>query len=484
MNYLLSLGRYEIVSFMTGFALLSYELAGARILAPSIGTSTYVWTSVIGIIIAALSLGYWAGGALADKRNRQMDIVWLLFFSAALVVLTLVMSDIVLKMVSTKIDDPRMQGLASSLLLFAPASFLLGSISPYLVKLRVRSLETTGRSVASLSALNSIGGIIGTFATGFLFFGYIGSREILVLLAIILVAVSWFLNARENFLKRLFTTFILITVSLMFWLPTKVSGVVLTIDTADATYQILDVNYLGAPVRVLTMGPGGYQSGVFKNGRKELVFGYSRKIAEIIDTIEQKDSMLILGGGSFTMPEYFARKYPEMSIDIVEIDPELEKIAEEFFNYTSLPNISVINRDARAFLNNNAKLYDLIVVDVFSDISTPFTLTTKQYVERLGASLKPEGVVLVNVIGSASENCKTLLAGLHSTYRKTFPHAAVFPLKAYDLMAYQNIILAYSKEELDLDKVLGQSSVELSSDLVFTDSFAPIERLHHQCASA
>ncbi|PIP55552.1 MAG: hypothetical protein COX06_02645 [Candidatus Zambryskibacteria bacterium CG22_combo_CG10-13_8_21_14_all_42_17] len=112
MNYLLSLGRYEIVSFMTGFALLSYELAGARILAPSIGTSTYVWTSVIGIIIAALSLGYWAGGALADKRNRQMDIVWLLFFSAALVVLTLVMSDIVLKMVSTKIDDPRMQGLA------------------------------------------------------------------------------------------------------------------------------------------------------------------------------------------------------------------------------------------------------------------------------------------------------------------------------------------------------------------------------------
>src|SRR5512133_2999486 len=170
------IGVYEIVAFVTGFTLMAFELVASRILAPTIGTSTYVWTSVIGVMIAALALGYAAGGWAADKRAEQTDIAWLLLLTALFILLTRVTYQGTLEDIAATLHDSRAQGVVASIFLFVPASFLMGVISPYLARLRVRSLTTTGRSVAGLSASNSVGGIVGTFCTGFIFFSIIGSR--------------------------------------------------------------------------------------------------------------------------------------------------------------------------------------------------------------------------------------------------------------------------------------------------------------------
>src|SRR5690606_31378747 len=140
--------------FTSGFALMAFELAAARILAPYIGSSTYVWTSVIGVIIASLSLGYYAGGRLADKHHRLAEVAWLCLASGVAVVLVIIFYQSVLEWIAMNIIDPRLQGVMASLLLFAPTSFLIGIKAPYLAKLKVTSLERTGQSVASLSALN------------------------------------------------------------------------------------------------------------------------------------------------------------------------------------------------------------------------------------------------------------------------------------------------------------------------------------------
>ena len=155
-----------IISFLSGFALMAYELVAARLLAPTIGSSIYVWTSVIGIIIASLSLGYWLGSKLADARQKQIDVVILSLAAALFVVITMLTFTPALAWITDTFNDVRIQGVVASLILFAPASFLLGMKSPYLAKLNIKKLETAGESVANLSALNSIGGILGTFITG------------------------------------------------------------------------------------------------------------------------------------------------------------------------------------------------------------------------------------------------------------------------------------------------------------------------------
>lgn len=480
MNYLKHLGRYEVVAFVTGFGLLSYELAGARVLAPYIGASTYVWSSVIGVIIAALSLGFFTGGWLADKRSRVSDLAWLLLMAAAGVAVTLALSDAVLQAVSG-LGDPRAQGLVASLLLFAPTSFLIGVTSPYLAKLRIKSLSTTGRSVAGLDAVNAIGGIAGTFATGFIFFGYVGARETMILIVVLLLFASWLLADGVQIKKRLVATAVIALGVALFWTPTTAAGVAATIDTASATYRVLDIGYEGVPVRVLTSGPGGYQSGVYAGGRADLVFDYTRKIAEVVAALPARQSILVLGGGAFSLPQYFAERYPSASIDVVEVDPELEAIAKQYFGYQDVPNMHVINQDARAFLNQNQQRYDVVVVDVFSDTEPPFNTTTKEFSSVLKRAVQPGGVVIVNVIAGDTSGCRQLLGGLHASYKSAFDVVAVFPLSDASLSSRQNIILAYSNQQLDLRVVPGRSNVSLPKAAAFTDSYAPIERLHHHC---
>ena len=133
--------RLGAAACVGGFALMAYELVAARLLAPSVGSSTYVWTGVIGVIIIALSAGCWLGGRVADYRHAPQDVGLLLIIAAALVVATMLSANDVLRWLTTALDEPRIQAVIAALVLFAPASFVLGAASPYLAKLNVSSLN-------------------------------------------------------------------------------------------------------------------------------------------------------------------------------------------------------------------------------------------------------------------------------------------------------------------------------------------------------
>ncbi len=467
-----------IISFLTGFALMAYELVAARLLAPTIGSSIYIWTSVIGIIIASLSLGYWLGGKLADARQRQIDVVALCLAAAICVSLSMISYPPLLELISKSIEDTRVQGVVASLLLFAPTSFVLGVISPYLAKLNIKELKTAGESVANLSALNSIGGIVGTFITGFVLFSYIGSNETLVIVVLCLLLSSWLLVPKQYLMQRVVLTVLIFLTALI---PSPLAkDQIASIDSASAHYDINAINYNGAAITALSTGPKGIQSAVFTEEKNELVFWYTRYTAELIEK-QAPEKVLILGGGAFTLPDILAERLPDTTIDVVEIDPALESISKEYFHYKDHKNVNLIFQDARTYVNTASKTYDTIFVDVYGDNFIPFSLLTKEYGEKVNSLLKRDGTIIVNAIVGLQGECRELLGAIDSVYRPYLPYGFWETQTASEIKR-GNYILTYSRED---DAPLQMKTLpKTPSSSLYTDNFMPAERLHYQCAQS
>lgn len=461
-----------IVAFVSGFSLMTFELAAARVLAPNIGSSTYVWTSVIGVIIAALSLGYWAGGKMADARNRPTDIAYLCLAIAATITLTLLNYQHLIDSTVQSIEDARLQGVYASLVLFAPTSFLIGALSPYLVKLKVTSLATSGQSFASLSALESIGGITGTFITGFVLFGYIGAREAFAVVAFLLLASSWLIMPTHRWAGRLATS-VAIGLICLGSLQVANKG---HIDTPTAHYSIFEAWMNDTPVRGIATGPNGTQSGVFIHQPNKLVFWYTQRMAEVVAQAPQRDRILVLGGGAFTLPQYLATIYPKSTVDVVEIDPKLADISRQYFSYKDPKNVNMIFGDARTYINKSDKKYDTILVDVYSDSSVPFSLMTKEYGQQIERLLADKGVVIVNMIAGPQGACKELLIALDAPYRQSMLYAAYKTQRPDSVKS--NMIVAYSKQPVQWT---GSSALTLAPSGAYTDNFAPVERIQQDC---
>lgn len=464
----------EIIAFTTGFALMAFELAAARVLAPSIGSSTYVWTSVIGVIIAALSVGYWVGGQLADKRRASGDVVLLLILSSLAILLTLLAYPFILDWVVTQFTDPRLQAVKAAALLFAPASFLIGTISPYLAKLNISKIDSAGSRVASLSALNSVGGIVGTFTTGFILFGYIGARETFVLVALLLLVSSWLLVWHYRLKQRIAISLILI---LLMFLPPPTTPGVINIDTASSHYQIVTYPTRNGAATGLLTGPGGIQSMTYADGSPGLLAWYTQEIARLV-LIDQPTRILMLGGGAFTLPQHLAEQLPDSQINVVEIDPELKNISEQYFHYRNPSNVQLIFNDARTFLNNSTDTYDAIIVDVYSDDFMPFSLMTAEFGLQLGSRTAEDGKVYVNVIaGLKDDACEQVMFAIDAAYRQKLPYAAYSNGFDYDIVR-GNHILVYSRSEITAS---GLRQLPKTNQQPYTDNYMPAERLNFTC---
>lgn len=481
----LSIGRFEVIAFVSGFTLMAYEMVASRLLAPFIGSSIYVWTSVIGVMIAALAIGYTVGGWLADKRVAERDIAWLLIISAAAMAGTLLFYAPTLTLIGEVITDQRLQGIVAAITLFMPASFVLGMISPYLARLRVKSLATTGRSVAALSAFNSVGGISGTFCAGFIFFSLIGSRETLALLVALLIATSWLVLPRYRLAQRVLVTVVMALVLLLQTVtPALAKTHIAAIETPTAHYDVQLSDYRGLPVRVLTTDPYSYQSGVAADGSKDLVFDYTKKIMSIVEAAPNKDKVLILGGGAYTLPEALGKKYPHSQIDVVEIDPELRMISKKYFNYDEPANVHAINMDGRAFLHGaKGAQYDIAIIDVYgNDVSMPFAFTTHEYVAQLKETLKDSGVVVANLIAGVNTVCRPLLASLTASYATAFANHITMSAAAVSMGGRENMLLIAADQPLEWARSLGSvTTTALPSATMLTDNFTPVEPLVQQC---
>ena len=184
----------EIVVFICGAVVMAYEIIGSRMLGPYVGTSMVVWTSIIGVILLSLSVGYYWGGRIADQKPRADVLSMYIFLAGLFIILSTLLKDYLLTFLMNTLKNVNVVSVVSSLLLFAFPALMLGMVSPYAARIKIKSVEKSGSTVGNLYAISTVGSILGVFLAGFYFIPNFKITSILLILAIVLIAVSLYLN--------------------------------------------------------------------------------------------------------------------------------------------------------------------------------------------------------------------------------------------------------------------------------------------------
>jgi predicted membrane-bound spermidine synthase len=192
----------EIVVFVCGAVVMAYEIVGSRMLGPYVGTSMVVWSSIIGIILLSLSLGYYYGGKLADKNPKHKNLAIIVIVSALLIIISTLFKDTLLNGLLNITNNVKVVSVLASILLFSLPAIGLGMVSPFAARLKMKDVKTSGATVGYLYAISTLGSITGTFLAGFYFIPSFRITTILMILALILVlsalGLYFFYPAKNN----------------------------------------------------------------------------------------------------------------------------------------------------------------------------------------------------------------------------------------------------------------------------------------------
>jgi spermidine synthase len=230
-------------------------------------------------------------------------------------------------------------------------------------------------------------------------------------------------------------------------LYTRVMGreeqVVHQVDTDYGHYEVVDMLYEGRPSRVLFSGQrNAAQAGVALDDEPDLLFDYNQRLLEIASSL-YPNSILIIGGGAFTLATALVTALPESSIDVIEIDPALTQLAKTYFGLADSPRLNIINTDGRSYVTDTKKQYDLVVLDAFHDTTMPVDLSTIEAVIAFKSILNLNGVVAVNIISAYFGRGAQFMRSQYAAYQSLFRSIAVYPA-ARSLLSYwlpQNFVL-------------------------------------------
>jgi spermidine synthase len=488
-----------LIVFVSSTCIMILELVAGRIIAPYVGVSLYTWTSVIGVVLAGMSIGNYLGGWLAD-RWASLRLLGIQFLVGGLTSLGILAAETF----GLRVPDQWpvvVRILALTAALFFVPGLLLGTISPIVTKLAVRDLAKTGSTVGRISAAGTAGSILGTFATGFVLISWLGTHTIVWGVAAILLIMALIFLLADLRSNRVAISAIALAVIAggtalamgQGWLKSDC-----TLETNYFCIKVREEERNGKPVRVLILDRlvHSYSS---LDDPTQLVYGYERLYAEATHYQAERHAApkaLFIGGGGYTFPRYMETLYPQSELDVIEIDPGVTKVAHELLGLSRDSRVVTFNEDARLFLERTPdKQYDLVMGDAFNDYSVPYHLTTREFNERVRTWLADDGLYLVNMIDGPRRN---FLRAYISTLRETFAHVYVAPAirtwresprvtfvivatdTPLDLARFEQID-AFDGEALFAEQVLADREVDrLLSEgqvVLLTDQFAPVDQM-------
>ncbi|MCL2008927.1 MAG: fused MFS/spermidine synthase [Synergistaceae bacterium] len=495
----------EIASFTCGASVMVLEMAGSRVVAPYIGTSIIVWTSLIGVVLASLSLGYWLGGKAADLRPDQKVLARIVLLASFCTGLMAFLSNPVLRVLSRNINSVYLSSVIGSFLLFAPPSVLLGMVSPFIVRLAIRDVGSAGATVGRFSALSSAGSILGTFLGGFVLISFLSSGAILFLVAAVLAFIA-FLLYRSVWKKAgvFCAAFLTFSCGVIVWgMPMMPPG-----EHIDTPYNHIWIaehtraNGRRARFLMTDAFSEGAQSIIYTDNPSELVSEYTKFYDLAFHYNPDAKNILMLGGGGYCVPRHLLvtrldeAGLPAFSMDVVEIDPGITAAARKYFSLQDSPALNIHHEDARVFLNRAAAnpetrgSYDAIFTDVFGSwYSIPFHVATVEAAQRMADILAPDGVLVSNVISSLTGRRSGVFHGIYAALSEVFPHILIFqaqrPGPAFAQTRQNLIIVAMKKppgehlttRDEEMERLLSYHWTAPFTPEVgaFTDAFAPVE---------
>ena len=471
--------RYKglIIVLINGAIIMSLELTGSRLLAPYFGSSLYVWTGVIGVVLTFLSAGYWYGGKLADKHASYVFLSKLLALAAAILLVTMYFAPYIIYRISGSGVSLISGSFLATIYLFGPLNFILGMVSPFVAKLILTDKSHNGELVGKVFAFGTIGSIIGTFITGYVLFSFVGSSKIVFAGTVALALLSIVSDARSWIWLKAILTIVGILL-LMTYTPPELLGrnIVHDADTQYSRVTVYDTSIENRPVRLFVTDGFTAQSGIDLE-TQESPFEYMKAFEDLLVGKPYERAQLI-GGGTFTLDKTFHKQIENGQLDIVEIDPALEKLASKYFGFSQTNNTNIFGTDGRTYLNQNNTKYDIVFVDAFSSRTAPFHLATSEAVSGIERALKPDGIAAVNII-SRNDRESNLLQSIAATYKKHFKYVESYGIQKKDARMLQNNILLASNSPIIVPSTAMYTN-KLDTDTSarpLTDELAPVELL-------
>jgi spermidine synthase len=478
-----------LLVFVVGTGSLGAEIAAVRLMAPYFGASTIVWANTIGVVLVALSVGYWLGGRFADRHPHMRGLCLLTLVAAALLAAVPFAADPLLDVAVDALDEVSagafVGSLVAVLVLVAVPVLLLGAVSPWALRLAVANVEEAGTVAGRLYALSTAGSLFGTLVSALVLIPLVGTRRTFLLFALA-IAVTAVLGLRP--VRRYALAPAAIAVLLALPVGTlKASDDGRVIHEAETEYQYARVVERPDGSRVLELNEGHAEHSLYRPNTVltgDYWDGYLVLPFTALESAPRR--MAILGNAGGTTSRAYERFFPRTRIDGVEIDAEVSEIGRRYFDMNN-PMLRVHDEDARPFLRRSRGGYDVIAMDTYRQPYIPFYMTTRELFELARDRLAPGGVVIVNVGHPEGED--ELEKVLAATMADAFAHVARDPVEQTNTLliaseaplSAERLQRAAPRLPAELRPLALRSAARLEPPLpggeVYTDDRAPVEWL-------
>jgi spermidine synthase len=394
----------------------STEICASRLLAPYFGASTVVWANVIGLVLAALSLGYWLGGRVADRHPRPQVLGGIVLGAGAVVAVVPFAAQPLLDLTVRGLDNVSAGAVVGSflgsLLLFAPPVVLLGTAAPFAIRLAVSDVAGAGTVSGRLYALSTVGSIVGVFVPALVTIELFGTQQTLVGTAAV-VGLGGALLLRRRWLLGPAVLAALLAVPAGAVRP--VPGLLFE---QQSQYQFVQVVQNG-PERDLYLNEGIVKHSVWRP--HTVLTGDEWDMFLTVPPLLGRPvrSVAILGNAGGTTARAYARFYPSARMDGVELDPVVTEAARRYMGLGRIPRLTVTTADARPFLERTHERFDAILIDAYRQPYVPFYLATQQFFRLVRSRLRPGGIVALNVATVPGDH--RLAQDVAGTLRTVFP---------------------------------------------------------------
>lgn len=416
----------EVIVFVSGGVLLSLEIIASRVLAPYFGNSIYVWGSLIGVFLTALSIGYASGGRLADRHPSPGLFAGIVFLAGLLTVPIPLIAAPVLEAIALADLGPQLNPLAGAVALFVVPSIVMGMVSPFAVRLRARTVGTMGQTAGNLYAISTVGSIVGTLATSFILINYLGVRALIHLLGfslLVMAVLGWLAARRQLAATAGAVLIVLLAAGVTRAAPARPSTLVFSRDTV---YHRITVSDEGS-VRYLKLD-NYWQSALDRGQPRRTVFAYADYMHLPLLFVPQPRRVLMIGLGGGTVPGRYVADYPTVTMDVAELDPQIVVTARTYFGVEIGDRFRVTARDGRLHLRLSSTPYDIILIDAYLIDTIPFHLATREFFALARSRLAPGGVLAMNIIGALDGPDSRLFRAIYKTISQVFRTVYVFPV--------------------------------------------------------
>ena len=497
--------------FLSSGCIMVLELVAGRLIARHLGSSLYTWTSVIGVVLAGITIGNYLGGRIADRFTARKALAVLFAISSVACVIVVFLNNIVGDWIWLwKLTWP-VRVFSHVFLVFFLPSTLLGTISPVVAKMALDKGLPTGRTVGDIYAWGAAGSIVGTFLTGFYLIAAMGTIAIIwmVAAALLLMAILYWARLWVLYLwAAIFIALMTMAIAPTDWAKQTAAGLALRekpnpdiIYSDESQYCYIAVKRLSeTPDKRAFMQDKLMHSEIIMGDINNLQYPYTLIYTVITRGLSiNKDTLavMVIGGGGYVYPRYIEKNWPGSRVDVAEIDPAVTEAATQAFGLESNTTINTFTMDARNYVDEllskiqkgeKTPQYDFIYEDAVNDYSVPFQLVTKEFNDKIYRILKDDGVYMVNLIDIFETG--QFLGAMINTIQQTFPNVYVLS-EDMPRNSRNTFVVVGAKQKINLEKILKlyKTDVDIwclnaseinslrqkAQHIVLTDDYAPVE---------